>query len=293
MKSQIPNRTLVSFDWAVKRFLRNKASYGILNGFLSELLKQEISISEILESEGNQDDEFDKYNRLDLLCKDTNDEMIIIEVQFFEESDYFQRCLYATSKVITEYISKSDAYQVVRKVFSINILYFDLGQGSDYIYRGQTEFVGVHNTEKLGLSEKQKNKFGKTMPSEIFPEYYMIKVNNFDDIAKSTLDEWIYFLKNTDLPANYSAKGLSLVASQLKYDNMDTASKQQYDQYLKDVRISKDMIDTAVDRGKVEGKIEVVLKSYENDLHISLISNITQLSEDQVINILKDHGKIK
>jgi predicted transposase/invertase (TIGR01784 family) len=294
---KMSKRTLVSFDWAVKRFLRNKASFGILNGFLSELLKQDISVSEILESEGNQEDENDKYNRLDLLCRDTNDELIIIEVQFFEESDYFHRCLYATSKVITEYISKSDAYQVIRKVYSINILYFDLGHGSDYIYRGRTEFVGSHNGEQLELSERQKSKFGKTMPSEIFPEYYMLKVNNFDDVAKSTLDEWIYFLKNTELPANYSAKGLSLVENQLKYDNMDTATKQQYDQYLKEIRISQDMIESAVDRGKlegkIEGKVEVVIKGFDNDLSIGLLTNITQLTEEEVVKILKEHGRIK
>ena len=33
-------KPLVSFDWAVKRLLRNKANFGILEGFLSELLRQ-------------------------------------------------------------------------------------------------------------------------------------------------------------------------------------------------------------------------------------------------------------
>ena len=194
------NRTLVSFDWAIKRILRQKASFGILNGFLSELLHQDISIKEILESEGNQEDADDKFNRLDLLCIDQKSEMIIIEVQFYEESDYFHRCLYATSKVITEYISKGDPYNAVRKVYSINILYFDLGHGSDYIYKGIINFQGVHQDDRLELSENQKAKFGKLLPSDIFPEYYLIKVNNFNDIAKSTLDEWIFFLKNTKLP---------------------------------------------------------------------------------------------
>ncbi len=34
------------------------------------------------------------------------------------------------------------------------------------------------------------------------------KVNNFDDIAKDTLDEWIYFLKNEEIKDNFVAKGL-------------------------------------------------------------------------------------
>jgi len=41
-------RKLVSFDWALKRLLRSKANYEVLEGFLSELLKGDIEILEIL-----------------------------------------------------------------------------------------------------------------------------------------------------------------------------------------------------------------------------------------------------
>jgi predicted transposase/invertase (TIGR01784 family) len=293
----VSGRTLVSFDWAIKRLLRNKASFGILNGFLTELLKQDITVNEILESEGNQEDPSDKFNKLDLLCVDSKSEMIIIEVQFYEESDYFHRCLYATSKVITEYISKGDPYKVVRKVYSINILYFDLGHGTDYIYKGQIDFGGIHQKDRLELSENQKMKFGKTYPSEIFPEYYLVKVNNFNNVATNTLDEWIYFLKNTQLPKSYSARGLSLVASQLKYDNMDIAAKQQYDQYLKEVKISKDMIDNAIQKGEQIGiqkvKVEVVLTLNDDGIPISQIAKYTNLSEQEVNMILTNHNRQK
>ncbi len=47
-------KRLIRFDWAVKRLLRNKANFVILEGFLSELLSDDIKINNILESEGNQ-----------------------------------------------------------------------------------------------------------------------------------------------------------------------------------------------------------------------------------------------
>jgi len=50
-------KNLVRFDWAMKRLLRNKANFGVLEGFLSELLREDIQIDQILESEGNQDEE--------------------------------------------------------------------------------------------------------------------------------------------------------------------------------------------------------------------------------------------
>nr|VFK19839.1 MAG: PD-(D/E)XK nuclease family transposase [Candidatus Kentron sp. LPFa] len=42
-------RRLITFDWALKRLLRSKANYDVLEGFLSELLKEDITIIEILE----------------------------------------------------------------------------------------------------------------------------------------------------------------------------------------------------------------------------------------------------
>ena len=49
----MPPRKLVSFDWALKKLLRSKANFDILEGFLSELLKEDIIIIKILESESN------------------------------------------------------------------------------------------------------------------------------------------------------------------------------------------------------------------------------------------------
>ena len=59
-------RRLISFDWALKRLLRSKANFGILEGFLSELLHTDIQILEILESESNKDTALEKQNRVDL-----------------------------------------------------------------------------------------------------------------------------------------------------------------------------------------------------------------------------------
>lgn len=44
----------IRFDWAAKRLLRNKANFGVLEGFLTVLLGENIRILEILESESNQ-----------------------------------------------------------------------------------------------------------------------------------------------------------------------------------------------------------------------------------------------
>ena len=60
-------KKLISFDWAIKRLLRNKANFVVLEGFLSELLFDDIKIEQILESEANQETVDDKFNRVDIL----------------------------------------------------------------------------------------------------------------------------------------------------------------------------------------------------------------------------------
>ena len=130
-------RSMISFDWALKRLLRNKANFGVLEGFLSELLRQNITITNILESEGNQEHDKDKYNKVDLLVENDKKELIIIELQFYSQIAYFHRMLYGVSKSIAEHISVGDDYKKIRKVYSINIVYFDLGKGDDYRRCGQ------------------------------------------------------------------------------------------------------------------------------------------------------------
>ena len=197
------SKKLIRFDWAIKRLLRNKANFVVLEGFLSELLFDNIKIEQILESEGNQETDDDKFNRVDILTQNSKNELIIIEIQNTYEIDYFHRMAYGVSKSISENLKLGQKYLEIKKVISINIVYFDLGHGQDYIYRGKTDFKGLHQNDILGLTTKQQETFSKEEVYEIFPEYYILKVNQFNDIAKDTLDEWIYLLKSptkTNLP---------------------------------------------------------------------------------------------
>ena len=71
----------IRFDWAIKRLLRQKANFGVLEGFLTVFLGEQIKIEEILESEGNQQDADDKFNRVDIKAKNTKGDIILIEIQ--------------------------------------------------------------------------------------------------------------------------------------------------------------------------------------------------------------------
>jgi predicted transposase/invertase (TIGR01784 family) len=229
--------------------LRNKANFDVLEGFLSELLMQDITIKEILESEGNKEDETDKFNRVDILVKNQKGELMLIEVQNERENDFFHRMNYGQAKLLTQYLDEGDDYDKIKKIYSINIVYFDLGQGKDYIYKGNNEFYGIHCKDRLELNSTQKEAYQLKQVSDIFTTYYLLKVNNFDDVAKNTLDEWIYFLKNSEIKDEFRAKGLPEAKKKLRVDNLAKPEKEAYENYLKLKRIRENELKTATAEG--------------------------------------------
>ena len=240
--------SVIRFDWAIKKLLRDKANFGILEGFLTVVLGESIYIQEILEGESNAADENAKFNRVDLLVKNSKGELIIIEVQNNKEYDYFQRMLFGVSKVIAERLEKGQKYAKVKKVYTITIAYFDLGQGEDYVYHGKTEFRGLHNKDKLQLLPKQVELFSKNSVHEIYPEYWLIKVDKFDDKVSDKLDEWIYFLKHSEIPDEFTAPGLPEAKENLAEIKMSREERRQYEAYQKRLRdIASEKFTQAVD----------------------------------------------
>jgi len=88
----------IRFDWAMKRLLRNKANYAVLEGFMCSLLNEKFKINRFLDSESNQQTENDKFNRVDILAENEKGEFIIFEIQNTREHTYFHRMLYGVSK---------------------------------------------------------------------------------------------------------------------------------------------------------------------------------------------------
>lgn len=246
----------IRFDWAMKRLLRDKANYGVLEGLLTTLLNEKIVIKRLLESESNRENEEDKQNRVDLLAENDKGELFLIEVQNNTEFAYFQRMLFGTSKLVAEYINRGKGYEHIRKIYSVNIVYFNLGNGTDVVYHGKTEFRGIHNGELLRLSPFQRQKFNVDAVSDLYPEYYILKVNDFNKWSKVPLEQWIYFLNTGDIPADATAPGLEEAREKLRLERMSKEELRAYYHHLDNVVILRDNIITARGEGHLEGKAE-------------------------------------
>ena len=316
---------MISFDWAMKRLLRNKANFEVLEGFLSVLLRRKIIIKNIAESDANQESKDDKYNKADIIVEADDKELVIIELQYDSEDDYFQRMLYGVSKSITEHIFLKEAYSTIRKVYSVNIVYFDLGTGDDYVYHGFTNFKGLHTNTELILTEKQFNLYGKTFIGELYPEYYIIKVKKFNKISDDDtdnvntetnnveaphfdpLDEWIYYLKNNKIKDEFKAPGIDKAREVLNFDKLTDEEKRQYWYNVEAKRIKNSEMTTAYTDGEIKGRAKgleegeaiglekgeantnkkVIANGLKAGYSIEIMSTMTGLSIEEVKKIIK------
>lgn len=267
----------ISFDWAAKRILRDKANFGVLEGFLTVLLGEEVKIVELLESESNQDEDTDKFNRVNIKARNSKNEIILVEIQLTHEMDFLGRVLYGVAKAITEHISLGDPYSEVKKVYSISILYFTLGRGDDYVYHGQTVLRGIHTGDVLQLDARQRKGVEMRTPTDIFPEYYLIRVNEFNQVAKTPLEEWMDYLHNAHIKDDTTTPGLRQARERLQYITMSAAEKRAYERHWDNVVRDRDSMKNARLEGEKIGEARGLARGEARGERKQAIKTATQL----------------
>jgi predicted transposase/invertase (TIGR01784 family) len=273
-------RTIISFDYAIKTILRDKANFDILSGFLSELLARDVVVQEILESEANKDGLEGKVNRVDLKAKIDNGEIAVFEIQFADQLDFFGKVIFNACKAIVEQVSKGDYYKI-KKVYSINIAYFNLGAQREYLFRAKLSgFTGVHYDEYIPFSQNL-NPPSDTSGS-IHPEYYLILPLKFNEEIRSRFDEWVYVLKTSKVRASFTAAGVQEAGEKLEMLKMTPEEKAVYVRTLATEMDYKSQLYTAEMKGRIAGIAEVARELKSDGMPIDKIAKLTGLTVDEI-----------
>lgn len=272
----------IRFDWATKRILRDKANFGVLEGLITVLLNEHVHIVEILEENIVPDIHYDKIPSLTIEAIDSCGEPIVINLQQTRQLYYLECLTFGFPKSDIVY----DKYDKVTKVYSISILYFDLGKGADYLYHGQATFTGVHTHDTLQITTKEKDVIEMKTPQEVFPEYFLIRVNEFNKVATTPIEEWMEYLKSGYIRKDTSAPGLQEAREKLNYLQMSAQERSAYDHHIDAIMIQNDVISTAQKEGRAEGraenKIETAQKMKAKKYPVEDIAEITGLSTEEI-----------
>ena len=311
MGKENDNEFLVRFNFAIKNMLRDKKNFDILEGFIEVFLGKKCKIQEILESEGNQDYADDKFNRVDIKAKDSNGEIFIVEVQTTRYTYYLERILYGVSKAITEQLGNGDKYGNIKQVFSISVVYYDLGEGDDYFYECKSDFYGVHShnilklnrREELSLEEikngdTRKFKYEAKYTHDIFPKYFLIRINAYKKFIADAMSEWMEFLKNNSIKSDTTVPGLQAAKEKLNMLKMTKAERISYERHLDSIRNEKEAFWTAEtdayvageEKGRAEGRaegekskaIEIARNLKKAGIDINIIAENTGLTIDEI-----------
>ena len=283
------DNNFIRFDWAAKRMLRDKANFGVFEGLITVLLNEPVHIIEILESESNQIKGDSTYGCVVLRAANNKGDEIVVEMQTIRELYYLWNLVVNGFQPFPTHISLGDKYDKVRKVYSISILYFDLGQGADYLYHGQTSLVGVHTKDTLKINTRDKGIIKIKTPEEIFPEYFIIRVNEFNKVAKTPLEEWLDYLKSGHIKPDTTAPGLQEAREKLQYMKMDKAERMAYDRHIDNIMVQNDVLDTAKmegrEEGREEGKRTVAKNLKAMGLNNDSIAKATGLSHEEIAKL--------
>lgn len=128
-----------------------------------------------LESEGNQQQSNDKFNRVDIKAKNSKGEIIMVRYRTQVNCITWSVCS-GVAKAITEHINLGNDRRGEEYIHQH--LYFDLGKGSDYIYVGQNNSVGLHTQEPPDHQHKEKDTIVRKSPWEISPTYILVELMN-------------------------------------------------------------------------------------------------------------------
>ena len=279
------NNKYIRFDWAVKRMLRDKANFAVLEGLITVLTGEVVKIENLFGGVGSRDLADDKFNRVDIKAKNVKGEIILVEMRITRELYYRQRIVLGVPKALTEHNEFDLMYENAKKVYYLNILYFDLGKGSDYLYHGKTVFTGVHTNDRLEVNTKEADELRMRVPEDIFPEYYIIRVNEFNNVATTPIEEWLDYLKNNRIKDNTTTPGLKEARQKLLYLTMSDKERRAYDAHMDDIMVQNDVLDTAKREGRAEGIMLTAKNLKSMGLSISDIMKATGLSEDDIMKL--------
>ena len=120
------------------------------------------------------------------------------------------------------------------------------------------------------------------LPGEVFPEYYLVRVNHYDKIPESPLDEWMTYLKTGKVKEDTRTPGLQEVKKKLQYLSMTPQERSEYDAHMDSIMVQNDVLDTARDEGRAEATLSIAQNLISMGMSDEDIAAATGIPADKI-----------
>ena len=88
---------------------------------------------------------------------------------------------------------------------------------------------------------------------DVFPEYFVVHVNEFNQLAVTPFEEWLEYLKNEYIRPDTTVPGLMEARERLEYLKMSEEERRIYDHYLDTLIRDTDVMKTKVLEAEIQG----------------------------------------
>lgn len=265
-------------DFGFKKIFGEEASKPLLLDFLNALLPKSDQIVDLTFKNNEQlgQTDLDRKAIYDIYCENEKGEKFIVELQKAKQNFFKERTIYYSTFPIREQAERGEWNYNLKAVYCIGILDFTFDD-----YETEPEKSEVVHTIKL------KNQNGKIFYNKL--TFIYLEMPNFkqtENELETRLDKWLYFIKHLEdfhaIPSIISDEVFNQAFEKAELAKFGQSELIDYENSLKIYRDLKGVIDTAFDKGKLEGKLETA-KSLKNlGVSIETIIEATGLSKEEI-----------
>ena len=275
-------------DWSFKYLFGTEESKPNLIGFLNLMLNPKALIVDVqfMNNESLPVSAEHKGCVFDILCKDTNEDRFLIEIQTAQAVNIVDRIIYYTCRLIDRMGKKGSEwdYKDIKKVYSICLMNFTFEQNPKL-----RRDIQLYDIEELSVFSDKLNiillqlpclKAESILECDANYEFLLYLLKQMQCNMK-TVEQLKKEVADTRLPQG---------TKDLFYKVLDTADlasltdkeRMRYESDLKNYMDTMSCIEFAEYKGKKEGKIETAAKMKANGISLDVIAECTGLSEEEI-----------
>ena len=269
-------------DFGFKRIFGTKPNKDLLINFLNSLFDgfQVIKDVKFLNSEHVGDVFAERKAIFDVYCENERGEKFIVEMQNAYQKYFKDLSLFYSTFPIREQAPKGADWNFnLEHVYTVALLNFDLEEEA---------FDQGDINHDVGLLDKKTHKVFNDKLSFKYVE--VAKFNKTEDELVTLYDKWLYVLKNLsrldERPAALKEKVFTKLFEEAEIAKFTPTELKEYEDSLKAYRDVKNSIDTALEKGREEGReqrnMEIAKKMLAAGMDIDTIINMTDLSKDEI-----------
>ena len=265
-------------DFGFKRIFGTKPNKDLLINFLNSLFEgfQVIKDVKYLNSEHVGDVFAERKAIFDVYCENEKGEKFIVEMQNAYQKYFKDRSLFYSTFPIREQAPKGADWNFkLDHVYTVALLNFDLEDEA---------FDKDDINHDVGLLDKKTHKVFNDKLSFKYVE--IAKFDKTENELVTLYDKWLYVLKNLSRldkrPAALKEKIFSKLFEEAEIAKFTPTELKEYEDSLKAYRDVKNSIDTALEKGRVEGVMQVAKKLLESGMDVDTVMKMTDLSKSEI-----------